>query len=219
MKNTLLLVLIVLSGISYAQDKEKLKNMFNNASTDTSFVYAAKSMAETGDKTIIPKIIDKIRGLIDGKDDNIDTVEELMGGLACFKDKSVISFMYELINMKDLNPRIFRMSVYVLGEIGDSSIFPELIVILQGERNYELRREVVWAFGKVKIKEAAPILAKLYPDEETSVRGVIALSMYNFESPEALSVLQGELKYEKNEWVKEKLNWVINKTRKNKELP
>jgi len=211
MKEIILIILIVLfSTFSYADDKERLKKMFNEAPTFSSWLYAVKGLTELKDKTIIPKVIDKINELKDSKkEEDIDVVEELLGVIAEFKDKSNINFILELMNNNNL--RIKRMCVYVIGEIGDLSNVKDIIDFIHDETNYTLRREMIYALGKLGAKELYPILIKLYPDEDPSVRGNIVLSMYNFKKMNLISHLEEELKYEQNTWVKEKLEFIINK--------
>ncbi|MEI6846342.1 MAG: HEAT repeat domain-containing protein, partial [Candidatus Firestonebacteria bacterium] len=165
-----------------------------------------KKAAEPRDK--------KNKNLRTGLKDNdkaqaVDTIEELVSVLADVKDdsKEVKGLLVKLLDER-LDLRLGRIALYALGELKIKGLFREQLGILQDETNYTYRRELIWAFSKGGVKEIEPVLFKFLPDETPSVRGVIALSLFNLKARNFGFQFLEEAKYEQNSWVKEKYEWV-----------
>jgi len=187
-----------------AEDVKKLIGMLDTAPTPSAFLFAAKKLGELREISIVPKLTARIDKIKDSqKDEDLDLIEEYVGIIAELKDKDSVSYILDLAGSK--NARVKRVAFYALGELGDEKVFPNVIKEMLIERDFAMKREALTALSKMGLKELAPIFAKSYFDQDPGVRAAIIAALRRLKEPLTLPMMKEELKYENNDWLKERL--------------
>ena len=194
---------------SYCDEIQNKENLIKQLEGPyTSWKYAAREMARSGDRSFAPHLAKLLAKITPDLNQNmVEVYEQIFISLGTLKNKEVIDNIAEV---KTDSIRLKKAAIWALGEIGDSRGADYLIANLYAEDPL-IKRETIWAIGKTRNKLVIKPLLRGFPDSPASIRGCIALVLGDICGKENLPELQKEFENEDRMWVKEKIFLAIKK--------
>jgi HEAT repeat protein len=184
-----------------ALDKEKLISDINQLGYNIKSIDDLKKI-DTNNKDVIPILLEHLCRINDEQDKEFlvrclgvkgfNEVTEIL--LKEFKNSSNISYKWAIGNSLSL--------------IADKNSFADLIQIVQESEHGIARQTIVDTLGKLKNKQAIPVLINLLKDDDVQGHAVIALS--KFKDPSSIPYIEPLVSH-KVTWIRNAAKKAINK--------
>ena len=156
-------------------------------------------------KDIVPVIIEYLKNIEDESD------KEFL--VRCLGVKGFTEATEQLLKEFNKTEKVtFKWAIgNTMSIIEDKTYVNELLEIAQNKEHGIGRQMIVVTLGKMKVREAFPILLKLLEDEDVVGHAISALGY--FKDPSAISYLE-PLRNHKISWIKKEASKVIEKLQK-----
>jgi HEAT repeat protein len=106
---------------------------------------------------------------------------------------------------------VIRMIIWAMGKTKDENIAKDFEVIFEEEHyGLEAQKEAAYVLGRMKIKEAVPMLLNHYKKANKTVKEVVLWSLGKIAQYEALTQLRKLYSKEKDKALKDEITWVVN---------
>ncbi len=120
--------------------------------------------------------------------------------------------------LKDSDEEIRNNTVRIIGEIGDSSSVKPLIELLGKETALKVRRNIFYALGNLKAKEALPFLKDALNDKDSLLRSDAAYNLGKIGDPAVIDMV-GKLSKDKEDRVRASVVEALNNLGTSDALP
>lgn len=122
------------------------------------------------------------------KEKDYTNISEIIKVFGYFKAKETINEIFYFLKAKEENVKI--SAIYAIGEIGevDEKIIDTLLLYLETENDY-IKREIINALGKLKIKKAVRKIAEFLHSNNMLLKKEAIISLANIESDSSLIYL------------------------------
>jgi len=106
---------------------------------------------------------------------------------------------------------VIKMIIWAIGKMEGEGIVKDLgMVFAEGHFNLEAKREAAYVLGRLKVKEAAPLLINHYYKSHKTLKEVILWSLGKIADYNSVAKLRGFYSKEKDKELKDEITWVVN---------
>lgn len=166
---------------------------------------AVWALGEVGDKEVIEFLQRALEG-----DPDPDVRREAAWELGKKKLKEAKTALAKALYLEH-DKDVVRMIIWALSKMEDETIVKDFEVVLEEEHyGLEAQKEAAYILGRMKIKNAAPVLLRFYKKAKSSVKEVILWSLGKIADYDSVEALRKFYAQEKNKDLKDEITWVIN---------
>jgi len=166
---------------------------------------AVWALGEVGDKEVIEFLERALEG-----DPDPDVRREaawVLGKKKLAEARTALSKALYLEHDKD----VIRMIIWALSKMNDETIVKDFEVVFDEDHyGLEAQKEAAYILGRLKIKEASPLLLNKYKSSNKTVKEVMLWSLGKIADYDSISKLRGFYNREKDKELKDEITWVVN---------